>query len=120
MDDRVVLGQAGNHLVYEVLPLIAYEFYGTTVPTPDVLVKKFWGGAGCVVADQFGFHPFGAVVRGDQDILITRLGRCRGERPHNIQAPLLEGFEWEHRPMRHASPSGGLAGSLTDITGFGK
>ena len=120
MDDRVVLGQAGNHLVFEVLPLIVNEFYGTTVLIPDGLVKKFCGGAGCVVAERFGFHSFGAVVHGHQDVQNARLGHCRGEGPHEIQAPLLEEFEWEHRPMRHASPNGGLDGSLTNIAGFGE
>ena len=50
MDDRIVLRQACNHLVHEMLPLIADEFYGAAVSTPDVLVKKFCRGAGCVVA----------------------------------------------------------------------
>ena len=115
-----MLGEASNNLVHEMLPLITDEFYGTTILTPDVLVKKFCSGVGCVLAEWFGFHPFGVVVRGDQDVPIACLGRCKGEGPHEIQAPLLEGFEWEHRPMRHASPNGGLDGSLTNIAGFGE
>ena len=93
MDYREVLCEASNKLVNEVLTLITDDFYGAAEPTPNVLVEEFCCGLCRVVAQWFGLDPFCAVVYGHQNVLITRLCRGRGERPHEIQAPFLEWFQ---------------------------
>ena len=72
------------YMINEVPTLVTNELYWASVAAPEMLVHEFGRGCRRVVPLSLSLDPFGAVVRGHDDILIPRTGCVWLERAYKI------------------------------------
>ena len=73
--DRIVVCELTYYVVDEMSNLVTHELNWTSVTAPEMFVHEFGRGCCRVIAEGFGLDPFGAVVRGHDNISIACTGR---------------------------------------------
>ena len=83
-----MLHETLHYFVDEVGALVTYQLYRATVFALDALVQEFR----CVIAQIFGFHPLGTIIRSHYDMFVASMGCCWLEWAYKVQPPLLKWF----------------------------
>ena len=99
--NRVVVCELTYYVIDEVSTLVTNELDWASITAPKMLVHEFSRGCRRVVSEGFSLDPFGAVVRGHDNILIPCTGRGWLERAYKIQTPFLKWVQRENRLVWH-------------------
>jgi len=70
--------------------IVANEDVGDSETGEDNLLKKLSDHSGVIGGTSKGFHPFGHIIHGDQDVFVPPGG---WKRVHEIQAANIEYFD---------------------------